>query len=714
MNERYPSSSHAFIQAASDDVFAVPSQGSNTRRHFIVAVDFGTTFSSVSVYCRRGSSDVDSSQISSIANYPHAASYLSQSPTEVPTQSWYPKQGMPFRQPIDTETNISDEEETVVDAHTQNSDHIHATNGQDWMDVDQDEEDEDRYEEDDGIVDRYYWGYGVSKILVANDTHREQSRCIVRSKLLLDHSVHTKHIRAQLSTTVRDLRARKLIRDETDIIADFLKHLLRHTRSQMESQYDYHNDCSVEFVLCVPAMWTEKALRTMQNAITRALRESEFIENSNHDVDNLFIVTEPEAASTYVLDKSGEITPGDCFVLLDAGGGTVDAITYKVKSKYPLRLEREEFEPEGALCGSSYLNEEFEKLLWHRLASHRELEKDGITIQGKINELMYRFETQTKRGVDIYSDEFEPEYLPVTGLKPTDQEKYTRPNRLIITKNDFRRIFKHCLDGVSKLMFSQLEKAEDAGVVIGKVILIGGFASSPSLVRHLKKKLMEYSLQKRRRIPVIVAPFPGTAVAHGAVLRAANKMDGPERRIRSSFGILRAEPYEPTQWEAHANANPWHDPVDGRKYIKKTIDWVVNKFPFQGELLPSGTVITRPAFHTFPVEPDIKFICEEVLYISSRNHESHYRNTHFRNRGCERAGHILVDMTFLKDDPNFHPVDPGPDEKGRLHYRVEFELAIIIDGRNLRFEARYPGGEHSVVRGARQISIAASFQPGTE
>lgn len=71
-------------------------------------------------------------------------------------------------------------------------------------------------------------------------------------------------------------------------------------------------------------------------------------------------------------------------------------------------------------------------------------------------------------------------------------------------------------------------------------------------------------------------------------------------------------------------------------------------------------------------------------------------------------------MTFLKDDPNFKPVEPENGEKGQLHYRVEFELVIKIDGRNLRFEAKYPPGEHGEVVGTRQISIAGSFQPGTE
>jgi hypothetical protein len=76
---------------------------------------------------------------------------------------------------------------------------------------------------------------------------------------------------------------------------------------------------------------------------------------------------------------------------------------------------------------------------------------------------------------------------------------------------------------------------------------------------------------------LVLRCYRSTAVAHGAVLRAANKVDGPERRVRSSYGIYWTERYEPTVWEAHATANPWYDPVDGNWYIKKTIDWVVNK-----------------------------------------------------------------------------------------------------------------------------------------
>jgi hypothetical protein len=34
-------------------------------------------------------------------------------------------------------------------------------------------------------------------------------------------------------------------------------------------------------------------------------------------------------------------------MILDAGGGTVDAITYKLKGTEPLRMEKEAVRPEG-------------------------------------------------------------------------------------------------------------------------------------------------------------------------------------------------------------------------------------------------------------------------------------------------------------------------------------------------------------------------------
>jgi hypothetical protein len=68
-------------------------------------------------------------------------------------------------------------------------------------------------------------------------------------------------------------------------------------------------------------------------------------------------------------------------------------------------------------------------------------------------------------------------------------------------------------------------------------------------------------------------------------------------------------------------------------------------------------------------------------------------------------------MTFLKTDKLIEPIHPGPNHYGKSHYLVEYELVMIIDGRNLTYQARWPmGGE---ITASKEISIAAAFIPGT-
>ena len=77
------------------------------------------------------------------------------------------------------------------------------------------------------------------------------------------------------------------------------------------------------------------------------------------------------------------------------------------------------------------------------------------------------------------------------------------------------------------------------------------------------------------------------------------------------------------------------------------------------------------------------------------------------------AGIIEADMTSLVTGHRIKATVPEKGYAGKRHYRIDFELVMIVNGRNLRYEARWPvGGE---VRGEqKQICIAASFRPGTE
>lgn len=80
-------------------------------------------------------------------------------------------------------------------------------------------------------------------------------------------------------------------------------------------------------------------------------------------MSSISCISEPEAAAVYTL---GAIQPNilrlhDNFVVCDAGGGTVDLITYKVTKLSPLVVE-ESVVGSGGLCGSTYLNRRYVRM----------------------------------------------------------------------------------------------------------------------------------------------------------------------------------------------------------------------------------------------------------------------------------------------------------------------------------------------------------------
>ena len=79
----------------------------------------------------------------------------------------------------------------------------------------------------------------------------------------------------------------------------------------------------------------------------------------------LHIVSEPEAAALYALDAMDphDLKVGNTFVLCDAGGGTVDLITYTVSSLKPILRLREAAPGTGSMCGASFLNRKFQEFM---------------------------------------------------------------------------------------------------------------------------------------------------------------------------------------------------------------------------------------------------------------------------------------------------------------------------------------------------------------
>ena len=96
--------------------------------------------------------------------------------------------------------------------------------------------------------------------------------------------------------------------------------------------------------------------------------------------DKLQIISEPEAAATYALDALDphDLKVDDTFVLCDAGGGTVDLISYTVSELRPTLKIEEAASGTGGLCGSTYLNRIFEQFLIAKFGQNEGWEDDVI------------------------------------------------------------------------------------------------------------------------------------------------------------------------------------------------------------------------------------------------------------------------------------------------------------------------------------------------
>ena len=74
---------------------------------------------------------------------------------------------------------------------------------------------------------------------------------------------------------------------------------------------------------------------------------------------------------------------------------------------------------------------------------------------------------------------------------------------------------------------------------------------------------------------------------------------------------------------------------------------------------------------------------------------------------------IVADMSSIRNKPEIIKTDIDQKTgKEKRYYKIDMDLVMIVEDRNLRFAAHWPQGSDDVVTWG-QISLAAAFEPGT-
>lgn len=297
-----------------DHLLENPELRTHSRR-LIVAVDFGTTYSAVSYAAlEEGESGryLELDRIHSIQNFPDDWNFGGSGDrmkSEVPTEVIYPLDRH-FREKEDLDAVGEEEEQDRPVIDVQRTGEGVGFNGGGKLAIfgQRDDGDADQMSIDESSSFR--WGYGVHEAWGLPATHSDpKNQALSRFKLLLDSSPTTENIREHLSPTLDDLKRKRIISNPHHVIVDFLTCLLRHTKSELKLA-GFDESYRMEMVLCVPAIWSQKACRDMQTAMAKAMERARFegVDVQNNSIENLFIVSEPEAAAAYVLAMERDIS----------------------------------------------------------------------------------------------------------------------------------------------------------------------------------------------------------------------------------------------------------------------------------------------------------------------------------------------------------------------------------------------------------------------
>ncbi|KAG8717704.1 hypothetical protein FRC08_006896 [Ceratobasidium sp. 394] len=321
------------------------------------------------------------------------------------------------------------------------------------------------------------------------------------------------------------------------IYSDFLRYLLKHTRSFFEERIvdgplvweNYRS--KMEVVIAHPNGWGIRE----QTFLRAAAMDTGYVPTSSPR--RIRFVTEAEASVHFCIHHTNLgscLQAGTKFVVCDAGGSTVDTTVYSVVATRPmLKLE----ETRASACvqaGAIFVDAAAEKYLTSVL-TNASLDREDIqeyTARG-----LKDFEAVAKRG---FRDAAEDKTIEIAGSRFNNSSIRTRRGRMTLSGTVVKSFFDVCVNEITSSVDQQIH-----GTSISYLLLVGGFGDSPFLRQQFKRKYETQGCQV-----TLANDSTSKAVADGAVIwDAVSSVVG--RAPRFSFGTDIEIPHNPLSPEFH-------------------------------------------------------------------------------------------------------------------------------------------------------------------
>ena len=335
-----------------------------------------------------------------------------------------------------------------------------------------------------------------------------------------------------------------------------IKEFLRKLKQKIEDNNDFINNANVsdiKWIITVPPLWDLKGKKLMQDAAKKA------------GMVNLEIVLEPEAASLAIFNEENPkikkyIQPGKKFLIVDAGGYTVDFSANKI-------LENNNLEqlmiPTSIVKGSSMLNEKIFELV-KKFIGEEKINKTDYSI---IKDMLIKIEEIKKQVNNNTASSFglNIAYFNITCPnqkkgwfnskqkeceKEIDGIKLSYSDKMLFIPREF--IYNITLE-TSKTIINHVNFVLSKIGEVDLIIYTGGFSNN-----ELFQKIIE-KYKEGNRAKTFFLKDPQKTVQKGAALFGLNSTQIIQRIIPISIWIESYEKKNENSTEENACENEFID-----------------------------------------------------------------------------------------------------------------------------------------------------------
>lgn len=470
------------------------------------------------------------------------------------------------------------------------------------------------------------------------------------------------------SNTKKDLQ--KLGKPVVDVATDYLKVLYEHALGYINNAYpkDFVDMQQKKFVLTVPAVWSDKA----KDLTLKAAK--------NAGIYPVQLIKEPEAAALYTLHylKGRALAAGDAFVLCDAGGGTVDLISYEVDSVDPLEL-KELVPGTGGVAGSLILNKRFEEAVKNIVGDEEFL--DLKKTEG-FADAVKQFDREVKPAFCGDKDQAWNVNFTMGNLED-DPTNNIQANCLRLKYELVHQIFEPLVTAIIQLVAEQVANVRikrmganhPKGKEIKAIFLVGGFGSSQYLKMRLEKANPDIQ---------VIQP----ADAWGAIVRGAVLSQMPQEAVVTAtkcvrhYGVSCTNIYKESE---DAGQEKFWDKLEGVYRVSK-MTWYLN---YDDDLVRERRV-EFAFYRSLPVDyqpTDLIFI-DELLECAQIDAPK------YPIAGTTKVNvKLTADLRNVPKDAFQHKVSAA----GTPYVVIWYKLVINTQTASMRFSIEVKGKEYSSV-----------------